>query len=404
MRRAYPVFLLINIVSAAAFAMCFTVTSLYEVTIAHLDPLQLVLVGTTLELSIFLFEIPTGLVADVVSRKLSILIGTFLIGAGFLLEGLLPVFFAILLAQVLWGVGYTFTSGATQAWISDEIGEEKAGPAFLRGEQLGNVGGLVGLAVGTGLGLMGLNIPLLAGGAAFILFGLMLIVLMPENGFKPTPRENMNTWGKLVATFRDGIAVVRQRPALSGILGIGFFFGLYSEGYDRLWTALMLERFSFPALPQVVWFGFIRVVGTLLAIAAAELVQRCLNYSRTRTLAGIIAGSALGLIAGLTVFALSRSLPLSLAAVWMISMLRSLVSPAYTAWVNHRLDSSVRATIISMSSQVDAFGQIAGGPLVGGIAKSLSLAAGILSTSALLAPVLALIGWQSRKLFSGRED
>src|SRR6185312_2528421 len=92
--------------------------------------------GTTLELACFLFEIPTGIVADLYSRRLSIIIGFVLIGAGFLLQGLVPAFLAILAAQVLWGVGFTFTSGADQAWITDEIGTERAATVFVRSQQI----------------------------------------------------------------------------------------------------------------------------------------------------------------------------------------------------------------------------------------------------------------------------
>ena len=73
-------------------ALTFTLSMVYYVRDAGLDPLQMVLVGTTLELACFLFEVPTGLVADLYSRRLSIIIGVALIGAGFLLQGLVPAF------------------------------------------------------------------------------------------------------------------------------------------------------------------------------------------------------------------------------------------------------------------------------------------------------------------------
>ncbi|HET6743484.1 MAG TPA: MFS transporter, partial [Kribbella sp.] len=103
----------------------------------------MVLVGTTLELACFLFEIPTGIVADLYSRRLSIVIGFVLIGAGFLLQGLVPAFFAILAAQVLWGIGFTFTSGADQAWITDEIGVERVDRVFVHAQQF-ELGGTAG--------------------------------------------------------------------------------------------------------------------------------------------------------------------------------------------------------------------------------------------------------------------
>src|SRR5512133_3310043 len=99
--NAYWVYLAMEGAQALLLSMIFTASSLYQVTVAGLSPLQLVLVGTTLESSVFLFEVPTGVVADVYSRRLSIIIGVFLIGLGFLVEGTFLIFWLILLAQVL---------------------------------------------------------------------------------------------------------------------------------------------------------------------------------------------------------------------------------------------------------------------------------------------------------------
>ena len=140
--------------------------------------------------SAFVFEMPTGVVADVFSRRLSIIIGMFVMGLGFVVEGSFPFFAPILLAQVLWGLGYTFTSGATEAWIADEVGEARSGQAFLRASQIGTIGSLIGIGPGTLIGLLGVNIPIVLGGALLMALGAVLIVIMPETGFKPAPREN----------------------------------------------------------------------------------------------------------------------------------------------------------------------------------------------------------------------
>ena len=134
--NALTIYLLLNFFQFALFWMAFTIDGLYFVIQAALDPLQLVLIGTTLEASILIFEIPTGIVADLYSRRLSIIIGIFIIGLGFIVQGSWALFIPILIAQVLWGIGYTFTSGAVEAWITDEIGEQKAPTAFVRGAQL----------------------------------------------------------------------------------------------------------------------------------------------------------------------------------------------------------------------------------------------------------------------------
>ena len=77
---ALPVYLTLAVARASFFALYSTLSAVYRIREAGLDPLELVLVGTVLELSVFLLEIPTGVVADVYSRRLSIGIGYALIG------------------------------------------------------------------------------------------------------------------------------------------------------------------------------------------------------------------------------------------------------------------------------------------------------------------------------------
>ena len=89
---ATRVYLFMEIAFGMFFGMVVVTNSLYEVTVAGLSALQLVLIGTMLEVSTFLFEVPTGIVADVYSRRLSIVIGYVLIGLGFLIEGFFPAF------------------------------------------------------------------------------------------------------------------------------------------------------------------------------------------------------------------------------------------------------------------------------------------------------------------------
>lgn len=378
----------------------FVASSVYQVITVGLSPLQLVLVGTTLELSIFLFEVPTGVVADVYSRRLSIIIGYLLMGLGFILEGAIPWFWTILAAQVLWGIGYTFTSGATQAWISDEIGEEAANKAFVRASQVENMASLAGIGLGMGLGLLGVSVPILAGGVLLALLALILAFSMPETGFKPTPRGERNSFEHMRDTFIQGLQTVRARPLIQDILFIGFFYGLYSEGFDRLSMKHLLDSVPLPAFlsvisgqsPAILLSGFIRVGSALLGLLAMEILHRRLDTGRIRHLAGVMTVSTVVLTGSLLAFAwLNTSLWGIVLALWAISVARQVIGPLYTAWVNQRLDSQVRATVLSMSSQVDAIGQIAGGPGLGWLGSAVSVRAALTGSALLLAPVLALL-------------
>ena len=118
--KAYSVYLLFRFVFSLAVSMSTVLSIVYHLEVVQLDAFQLVLVGTVLETSCFLFEIPTGVVADLYSRRRSVLIGMFLYGLGFLMEGALPWFAPVLLAQVVWGCGDTFITGALEAWIASE--------------------------------------------------------------------------------------------------------------------------------------------------------------------------------------------------------------------------------------------------------------------------------------------
>jgi DHA3 family tetracycline resistance protein-like MFS transporter len=88
------------------------VMSLYLVSDLNLSPLQLVLMGTAMEASVFLCEVPTGVVADTYSRRLSLVIGFLGMGTAWLLVGVVSSPVVVIALWALWGVSYTFTSGA----------------------------------------------------------------------------------------------------------------------------------------------------------------------------------------------------------------------------------------------------------------------------------------------------
>lgn len=396
---ASKVYLFIEFTASAFFSMMFVSMSLYEATAAGLSPMQLVLVGTALEVSAFVFEIPTGVVADAYSRRLSIIIGYLLMGVGFLVEGLFPAFLPILLAQVIWGLGYTFTSGATQAWITDEIGEEPANKLFLRATQVGLTASLFGMGAAALIGASNVALPIIVGAIGVILIGVTLTFIMPETGFQPTPREDRNNWQHMGYTFKEGMKVIRSQPRLMNIVGVGLFYGLYSEGFDRLWVKHILDTFELPAIfgnNNVAFFSALRVTGSLLTILAMRFVKKRVDTGSPLAI-GRSMLAVTGLIsAALIGFALSPWLGLTLGLYLAIYVLRSVAGPLQSAWVNQKLPSNVRATVHSMFSQVDAFGQMAGGPVVAVIARFASVIAALSTSGLLLTPALFLVGRANR--------
>ncbi|MFF0270274.1 MFS transporter [Kribbella sp. NPDC004536] len=388
--RTYYVY---NAVQAFLFALAFTLSAVYYVRDAGLNPLQMVLVGTVLELSCFLFEIPTGLVADLYSRRLSIIIGIVLTGAGLLLQGLVPAFLAILGAQVLWGIGYTFTSGADQAWITDEIGTERAAEVFVRTQQFSLGGTIAGTVAAGALGLISLPLPMALSGGGMILLALLLAAFMREQNFHRTPKEERETFRQLAETFRSGLDAARRRPVVRTQAIIALIAGLASEAFDRLWSVKLLT-FTFPTVfglsGPAFWFAVIGLAGTILTLSASLLLNR---FSAERLQAahptGILATLAALDGAGIFLFVLGGNFWIAMAALWLRQIADTVSTPIHSGWLNRHVESRSRATVISMVSQANAIGQVVGGPPLGALGRR-SLRGALLASGLIWLPIPAL--------------
>jgi DHA3 family tetracycline resistance protein-like MFS transporter len=390
---AYKVYLFLSFTSGILFAASFG-TPFYETITARLTPLQLVLVGTARQLSMLLFEVPTGVVADMVSRRLSVILGHTLMGLGLVAESLFPSFIPILLAQVVWAVGYTFTSGATEAWLSDEIGEERANRAFLTANRYDLSGNVVGVLAATALGsFTSVSVTLFATGAARVLLAVLLVFLMSEHGFKPTRPKVRHTLLHMTDTFRKGVHTIRLRPILLAILGIGLFYGTIG-GFDRLWVKHLTDRFELPVLfgnNELGFFGLLELASILLAIILTQQIEKRFDASRPRVVGRLMLVITAGIAVSIAGFACSPFLWLALALYLVIYSFQELTDPLLVAWMNQRLDPDVRATILSMTAQAGAIGQVIGSLTVGVLANVFSVPLALFFCGGLLTPALGFI-------------
>ena len=382
-----PLYLVLTGGYAFFFGLFVSVNIVFQVQEAQLNPLQLVLVGTVLEATVFLYEVPTGIVADLHSRRLSVIMGLVIVGAGLALAAT-PDFWTIIGAHVLWGSGYTFISGAQQAWIADEVGAEAVGPVYLRSAQVEQFARMASLVVGVGLATLQLSLPMLAGGFGLLVLAALMTLTMPERGFKRRPDGESAT---IISTFAAGVGLVRRTPLLVTLFCIAAFYGMAGEGVDRLWIKHFFDDLGFPAgfdVEPVVWFGAIRMVFLLLSTGAVELIKRRVDTQSHRDVSrGLFAINSLQ-IAAIAAFALSGDFTAGVVTFSCAAVLSTAYAPLYLAWINQNVDSSVRATVISMSSQVDALGQITGGPVLGAVGTLVSIRAALIGAAASLSPAL----------------
>jgi DHA3 family tetracycline resistance protein-like MFS transporter len=406
--NAVAVYLLLTGGQSLFFSMVVTLNLVYQATIIGLSPFQMVFVGTVLETVFFLGEIPTGVVADIYSRRLSIIIGILLIGCGFTLEGARPTFAAVLAAQALLGIGWTFTSGAIAAWITDEVGDERVGLVFLRGTQIDRIGAIVGILLSAGFGMVGtVQLPVFLGGLGFVLLGGVLALTMPERNFHRTPVSERSTWHQMRDTLREGIRLARRRPVVRTLVLVSLVAGLASEAFDRLWTVHVLADYAFPALfgsrSPALWFGLIALAGSLLGLLAAEVVRRFHPEALHRgSPARLLAGMAAAQVATTLLFAVAGSLWMALSGLWIRQIAGTVMEPVSSAWMNRNLEARTRATVLSLESQANAFGQIGGGPALGWVGSAVSVRAALIGSALVFSPVVALYGHAMDH--SGRAD
>jgi len=371
------------------------VMAVYLVRELHLSPLQLVLMGTAMEAAVFLGEIPTGVVADTYSRRLSLIIGYLGMGAAWMLVAAVSAPWAIILLWALWGLSYTFTSGAYQAWISDEVGPGNVGSLFLRGRRFGYAGAVVGLALQVGVGVLSLRAGVVAGGAVTFACGLACILVMPESGFRRRPRaERSSALAELRTTALAGARFAWVQPVVLLLVGVELFLGMSSEAFDRLKEAHFLRDVGLPAvgnLDPVVWFGIFWLVGMVFGFAALGRIIRRVERGGLKAVTDLLFAFTLVQMAAMLVFALTGSTWLAIAALLGVFFTRDLTDPLYTTWLNEQItESSVRATVFSLSGQANAIGQAAAGPFLGGIGNVWGIRAALAVGGVLIAPALGL--------------
>jgi DHA3 family tetracycline resistance protein-like MFS transporter len=413
-RRAAPVYHTVQFVFGLAFSTIVTVNLVYQATVAGLTPAQLILVGTTLEVTAFLFELPTGVLADRVSRRLSVIIGYALFGLGFLIEGLFPALFPILLAQVVWGIGITFISGAQEAWLIDELNAESsgaedavvadAGGVMVRGGQWGNLGGLLGIGLSTLLAVaFGVAVPIVVGAVTLLVLAFVLALFMPEQGFRPAAQPvpvRFDVFRSVMRTLRAGFVGIGAQPILWLVVGVLVVSGLYSEGFDRLWTPHLLDNIGLPSLGSldpVVWFGVLRALTMASTIAVAEGVARWKALRSGRTLLTAITLSDGVLIISLLAFALAGNFAVAALFFVVSQTVRGALMPLFRAWSNRFIAPEVRATTLSMFGQLDAIGQIGGGVGMAAVTARVGVRAALVVSAFLLTPVLVFYTLAARR-------
>ena len=356
-----------------------------------LDPLQLLLLGTAKEITILLAEIPTGVVADIRSRRQSVIIAFLVCGVAAIGAGVASSFAALVVSQVVWAFGTTFRSGAETAWFTDEVGSldvvDRVLPRRGRAQSIGAIVGLVAtaaLAAATGL-----TPALVTVGALLIAWSGYLTVRMPETGFERVDASARERFGQLLG---EGLAAARA-PGLTVLLTAAVMAGFASEAVDRLSVArldeigLQAQRFD-PAL-------IMGSTAVMQSIGAAAVLSGAAAALAGRRLVTALVWLHFATAVAVAFLARADLLAVALGGVVGAGMMREVARTVTIGWTNHFTDRHNRATVHSFVGQAGSVGEISGGIGLGLVARQMGISAALTASAVvyLAAALVATRGW-----------
>lgn len=338
----------------------------------NLTPIELVLMGTVLEGCVLLFETPTGVVADLQSRRRSLVIAQVVMAIAFFWAVVSHNFWVILPAQALFGIGWTFRSGADVAWVTDELkgrglaGEDEIDLILLERHQVGIASGIVcvGLAALFGT-LFSVRWVIVGCGVAFLVIGAVIAFVFPEDHFEPGSERGEGFFDILQTGFRT----MSTRPRLRVLIGVVLFLNFGAEAFDRLGPAHFLREIRFGD------DSLLALASLFAVVAIASLV---VNWWSTRQL---LAGKGVARLAGAlllftvvggAVVVTNLGIAIALGFILQDAMRESLY-PVLDGWANRDAPSKVRATIHSLVGQMTAIGELVGGLALGALAQLVSI-------------------------------
>lgn len=347
-------------------------------------------IGTLLamqSLAIFLFEIPTGAIADIYGRKFSVILGCFLIGMTFISIGFVTHFYLLCILFFFWGLFFTFTSGSLSAWFVDLLKKKKQGKKVHDLNSLSTAIISLGMIISGVIGSLlvqffGLWITWPFTGIGFLLSALVLS--FAQEDFVRKEFHLHNSWNKIFRQMKDcgNVAYTNDNIFYLILGGVLVFSATYFAG-DLLFFPLIKDA----GLPDYA-FGYLISVcfslGVLVPLASKKLIKT-MGGSKKYLL------SLLVLLFLFTAPILFLNHLYAYIAIYVIGYFLFLFyEPIRFSFFHSYLPSKKRATIDSIRSMVYSFVGIILIPLVGYTADTLGAKTAIFIGALLYIPAILM--------------
>jgi len=374
-------------------------------TVMGLSLVEVSLIYIVITIANIVLEIPTGVLADVYSRRLSVIVGGVFIGITYVTMGICPTFAIALMGSVIEALGDTCVSGALQAWITDEVGEKNVGRVFLRGRQVATPAHWAGVILSIALAaLANYQVPIVLGGALWFVLTLFLILFMPETNFQrtvSTKARETNLLSPMKASFAifiEGTRLIRGAPILQGLFIAQILGSAFADGFYKFSRAHILQSFMLPtvvvpvfgALKDNLWFGLLEMLQGLFCLIGAEVVRRAVRLDKGQSSTWTIVAIYSMMFVAAAGFAFTGRFGLAMATWVIVNGLQDMVNPIVETWLNQNIPSKVRATVISMSSQAGMAGSLGSSTAFSALGDRFGTRVALAFSSVILLPLILI--------------
>ncbi|MEV0127859.1 MFS transporter [Dactylosporangium sp. NPDC050688] len=372
MRRTYLALVLLHTL-AVTFVWGINSLLLFEAGLSNTEAL---LANACFTLGHAVFEIPTGSVADTWGRRTS-----YLLGGGTLTVTTLLYWLAWRLHAGTWAwaaaslalaLGFTFFSGAIEAWLVDALhhlrDDAPLERVFARGQVVAGLGTLAGSLGGAYVAqATDVGVPFLVRAGLLLVLTVVAWRVMHDVGF--TPRRTAGPLREARRVLAESVRHGWGRPAVRWVMlgsavaaGVGYYVAFTMKPYllhlagDRRAYGLLGIAAALNAAAQT--------VGGVLALAMRSLFRRRMSV----VIAGVLLNGALLAGLGLVGSGPAGSVPVAMALLAASSMVSAAILPSRQAYLNSLVPSGQRATVLSFDSLASSGGAVVTQPALGRVA------------------------------------
>jgi MFS family permease len=326
-----------------------------------------------------LFEIPTGVVADTRGRRVSFLLSEATLAVGTLAYvGVAAIHGGLLLfclAGVILGLGYTFYSGAVEAWLVDALKatgyQQELDGVFAKASIVSSIAMIVGTISGGVLGQINLSLPYLARAALVLMAFAVGYRTMHEIGFTPRTMQLQGIVGEMRKVGRAGITYGWRAPAVRLLVIESFVtWGFFSWAWYA-WQPYFLELYG----KNAIWLsGVIASLFALAGIAGNALVGRLAKPGRRRTT--ILLSASAVTTATMVATGVVRSFWVTVPVFLVGAVAGGVLQPVRQTYLHKSIPTSERATLVSFDSLMGSLGSVGGQTGLGFLSQERSIPVG----------------------------